>query len=197
MRNEKGQFKDGEAGASTRFKKGEHWRKPSPLWDKEWIRNAYVVRGKSAAEIASMFSVTEAAVLFWLRKHGIPRRSMAEIRAAKHWGSVGEKNPMYGKRGVLNPNWSGGLTPLRQTYYGKSEMRQAMRDVYIRDKSCRLCGSEDQMEVHHIDPFSQAPLLVMEIGNMILLCAKCHRKMRGKEMSWRKKLLKLINKKGG
>ena len=35
-------------------------------------------------------------------------------------------------------------------------------------------------------------LLVFDTGNMILLCDQCHQKMRGKEKSWKKKLLNLL-----
>ena len=44
----------------------------------------------------------------------------------------------------------------------------------------------------HIEPFSQAPLLIMYIGNAILLCKNCHKNLRGKERRWRKKLYHII-----
>ena len=117
---------------------------------------------------------------------------MREIRAANHWGAAGEKNPMHGRRGVLNPNWKGGRAPLRQRIYSSSEWKRFSRAVRKRDQSCRLCESIEKLEIHHIHPFSQAPLLVMFMGNAILLCAACHRKMLGKEKRWARRLLKLI-----
>jgi len=186
MRNEKGQFV-----------KGTHWRDRKPWWGRDWLVDMYETKGQSAGEIAAANGVTENNILYWLAKHGITRRCMAEIRAAKHWGSTGAENPMYGKRGILNPNWRGGLTPLRQAIYAKAEMRQAMSAVYKRDRCCRLCGATKLLEIHHIDPFSQSPLLVMDIGNMIVLCKACHRKMRGKEARWKRRLFKLVAQKGG
>jgi hypothetical protein len=179
---------------SGQFKKGQHWRKPAPWWNREWLVNEYATKQRSAAEIAADGSVTENAILFWLAKHKIPTRKMTEIRAIKHWGAAGEKNPQYGKRGILNAQWQGGLSPLRQRIYARAEWRQLVRAVYARDKVCRLCESKDRREIHHIDPFSQSPLLMLDIGNVILLCHECHKKLRKKEHRWKKKLYQLIER---
>jgi len=179
-----------------RFKKGWHWRPRRPYWDRKWLAHEYIDLKRSAADIAAQFSVHENAILFWIKKHGISTRSMREIRADKHWGSVGKKNPMYGRCGVLNPNWKGGYTPLRQAIYTSLEWKRFARQIRKRDKTCRLCGADEQLEIHHIEPFSLAPLLVMFIGNAILLCEKCHRKIYGKERRWSKRLLALLREGG-
>ena len=179
-----------------RFQKGQHWRPKRPYWNREWLLSEYLDKKRSAADIAIEFKVTENAILFWLAKHKIPTRSISEVRKIKRWGAAGEKNPMYGRTGILNPNWQGGLTPLRQSFYAQREWKKLSRDVHKRDKVCRLCESSLQLEIHHIEPFSQAPLLVMDIGNVILLCKECHKKMRRKEKLWRKKLYALIEKGG-
>lgn len=176
----------------TEFKKGEHWRPRQPWWSREWLDGEYNQKKRSAAEIASAGGVTENAILFWLKKHKIPTRSMVEIRSFKHWGAEGKANPMFGKRGILNANWKGGLTPLRQRIYARSDWRSLVRAVYARDKSCRMCGEKSRLEIHHIDPFSQSPLLMLDIGNVILLCFDCHRSIRGKENRWKRKLFRLI-----
>lgn len=175
-----------------RFKKGQHWRKPQPWWNKLWMESQYIGLGKSASQIAEEYNVTENAIYFWIKKHAIPTRSMVQVRTAKHWGLKGERNPMFGKRGILNPNWKGGLTPYRQRVYARSEWKALLRDIRKRDKCCRLCGSTGKLVVHHIEPFSSAPLLVLDIGNVIRLCEPCHHKLTGKELRWRKKLYKLI-----
>ena len=196
MRNEKGQFIKGiRNNPETEFKKGSHWRVRKPFWDASWLRVEYEDKKKSASVIAQEHGVTENAILFWLSKHGIQRRTVSEVRKIKYWGASGKDNPMYGKRGILNHNWRGGLSPARQKIYSSIEWRKSSRAVRKRDTCCKLCGSLEKTEIHHIDPFSQSPLLVMDIGNMILLCQKCHRKMRGKERRWRKKLFNIL--KGG
>jgi hypothetical protein len=87
------------------------YREPRPHWDAAWLRNEYLTKRRSSGDIALEAGVTDAAIIFWLRKHGIPRRSAAEARAAKHWGVSGEANPMHGKCGPLNPRWKGGVSP--------------------------------------------------------------------------------------
>jgi hypothetical protein len=156
----------------------------------------YVEKGRTSSEIAADFGITDNAICFWLAKHKIPGRAMSEIRRHKHWGAAGEKNPMYGRVGVLNPHWKGGHTPLRQSLYANPEWRKAKRAVRYRDKHCRLCGSMRQPEYHHITPFSEAPLLVFDVGNLILLCRECHLKLKGKENRWRKILYALIEEGG-
>lgn len=178
-----------------RFQKGHHWRKPQPWWDRAWLEAEYIDKGKSASEIASECRVTENAIYFWIKKHAIPTRDMVTIRSIKHWGLRGEVNGMFGKRGVLNPNWRGGLTPARQRVYARAEWKALLKALKKRDPSCRLCGAESNLVVHHIDPFSNAPLLALDIGNVIRLCEPCHIKLRGKELRWRKRLFNLIHRK--
>ncbi len=103
-----------------RFVKGEHWRPKRPYWNREWLYNEYVIRGRSSSEIAADWSVTDNAICFWLEKLNIPTRSISEGRKLKHWGQSGKSNPMYNRHGEENPNWKGGATADRQAFYDKS-----------------------------------------------------------------------------
>jgi hypothetical protein len=179
-----------------RFVKGQHWRPRQPWWDRAWLVTEYVEHQRSSADIAAEYGCTENNILYWLGKHGIPGRSISEARTLKHWGPSGERNPMYGRIGALNPNWRGGLTPARQAIYASYAWRVFRRAVRKRDVVCRLCGTPDQLEIHHIERFADAPLLVMDLGNAILLCVDCHRGLRGKERRWRRRLLTLIGEGG-
>lgn len=69
------------------FEKGEHWREPRPFREKDWLVENYIVQRRSTGEIAAQFGTTDAAILFWLRKHGVPRRTISEARGIKHWGA--------------------------------------------------------------------------------------------------------------
>ena len=182
MRNDKGQFTKGHRfSPDTEFKKGQHWRPRKPYWDREWLRREYEDNFRSANEIAEQFGITEAAILHWLRKHKIPRRDMSEIRAEKHWGLSGEQNGMYGKRGEEVPNWKGGVTAERQSFYSTLEWKKARKVVYKRDKSkCQRCGNKSDLHIHHIVTFANKELRA-ETSNLVLLCADCHHWVHSKE----------------
>lgn len=184
MRDEMGRFTKGyRASPSTEFQKGQHWRPQRPYWDKEWLETEYA-SGRSANDIAQEFGITEAAILFWLRKHGIPRRTMSEIRAETYWGSSGPDNPMYGKRGPEASNWKGGCTPERQAFYSSKEWAQACQTVWKRDNAqcvrCKRSAKDITMHVHHIVSFAVEHLRA-DPENLVLLCEDCHRWVHSKE----------------
>jgi hypothetical protein len=175
MRNNKGQFM-----------KGHHWRTPQPFWDKAWLQKHYVDQSMSTGEIASMFGVTDSAILFWLRKHGIERRTVAQARKIKHWGQTGSDNPMWNKRGELNPRWLGGVTPDRQSFYTSRAWKSACALVWKRDgATCRRCGlnkseSKDMpFHIHHIVSFADKNLRA-DPSNLVLLCETCHQFVHSK-----------------
>jgi len=176
MRNDKGQFtKGGHFSPSTEFKKGEHWRPRKPYWNRDWLYKEYVENFRSAGEIANQFGITEAGILFWLRKHNIPRREMSVIRANKYWGLNGEDNGMFGKCGIDNPHWKGGVSAERQAFYSSAEWKSACSYVYKRDNAqCVRCGSKDNLHIHHIVSFADTALR-SDVSNLVLLCVKCHR----------------------
>ncbi len=192
MRNAKGQFVKGfHSWPAGEFRPGQHWRKHQVFRDKDWLTREYVKKQRSTGDIAVEFGVTKEAVLFWLKRHGIKRRTVSEARAVKYWGACGEKNPMFGKCGSRHAGWRGGRTPWRQHMYAQTAYKEFLRSVWARDRRCRLCGAKGQV-VHHIDPVGYAPLLILDMGNAVLLCHVCHEKMRGKERRWMKRLYKLI-----
>jgi hypothetical protein len=193
-RDEKGRFINGfHYHPSTQFKKGEHWRPHREHWNKEWLYQKYIVAQMPAMEIAKEQKCTETNILFWLRKHGILARTVSEVRKIKHWGASGERNPMFGIRGHLHPNWQGGLTPFRQQMYRTDAAKEWFRYIYIRDgRKCKLCFSEIKTDIHHILPVRKYPLLIFDKNNGVVLCQPCHKKMKGKEFRYANKLFNLI-----
>lgn len=162
------------------FDKGHHWREAKPFREKVWLVANYVERCRSTGEIATEFGTTDAAILFWLRKHGIPRRTVSEARSIKHWGLVGADNPMWNKRGELNPRWLGGVTPERQDFYTSRKWKSACSTVWKRDKAtCQRCGLKKTesldmpFHIHHIVSFADKDLRA-EPSNLVLLCEACH-----------------------
>ena len=188
MRNKKGQFIKGVSySPKTQFKKGGHWRKKKPFWDKDWLNNEYVIKKRSCGDIAKDFNVTESSILFWLKKHGINRRNISQSRSAKKWGQMGSDNPMWNKRGELNPMWKGGVTPERQSFYSSQEWKNACSYVWKRDNAtCNRCGihRDESMDIpfhiHHIISFAEKEMRA-EPSNLILVCEPCHRWIHSKK----------------
>jgi hypothetical protein len=156
-----------------------HWRKRRPHWDKHWLLERYTTRRQSAAEIAVAAGCTENNILYWLAKHGIPRRSVREARAAKYWGATGSANPMHGKTGALNPRYVDGSSPERQRLYVQGVGRAFLRDVLKRDHyRCRRCDAPKRgpksLHVHHVRPWAGNPDARLDMANAITLCRPCH-----------------------
>lgn len=175
-----GRIKKGQRlSPATEFKPGQHWRPHQDFRNREWLIREYCENSRSAGDIADQFNLTESAVAYWLRKHGIKRRSISEARKRKRWGAVGALNPMYGRFGSLNPNFVDGGSPERQRAYAQSIGRQFLRDVIRRDGyRCRRCGGEKPdrrgLHVHHIKPWAGNPELRFDGDNVVTLCRHCH-----------------------
>lgn len=169
-RNEKGQFI-----------KGTHWRPKSPLWDRDWLYNEYIVNQLSMEEIAKKTNVTEPAVRHWMKKHSIPRRNVSESRKVKHWGNSGPDNPMWNRKGELSPSWKGGVTSERQLLYSTPEWKKSCYEVWRRDNAtCQRCGlihnenKDTPFHIHHLKSFVEYKDLRVNTENLILLCEVCH-----------------------
>jgi len=183
-RDSKGRFLKGlHYNPDIEFKPGQHWRVPQVFRDKKWLENEYIVKGRSLNEIGEEFGVSAPAIKFWMKKHNIPRRSVSESRAIKHWGLSGEANGMYGKTGENSSNWKGGRTPERQEFYASKEWRDVSRAVKIRDQlKCVRCGDAakgHKLHIHHIVSFYVRELRA-DINNLVLLCLVCHKWVHSK-----------------
>ena len=161
-----------------RFQKGHHWRPPKPFWERDYLIREYVEKGRSSTEIADEHGIKPMSLIYWLQKHGIPRRTTSEARKKKHWGASGASNPMFGLRGDQVPNWKGGVAPERQRFYSSLAWKEAVQVVMGRDSGvCRRCGANPngyrKIVIHHLVPF-KVKRLRAELSNLITLCSKCH-----------------------
>lgn len=161
-----------------RFLKRYSYRKQKSFWDKDWIYNEYLIKGKSSKEISDDQKCSRNNILFWLNKYGIKRRNISEARKIKYWGQKGEDNPMWNKKGEINPNWKGGITSERQSFYQSSEWKNVCCKVWKRDKAiCQRCfikkGEGISFHIHHKTSFENKELRA-EINNLVLLCVICH-----------------------
>lgn len=162
-----------------RFKKGTHWRPRKPHWDREWLHTQYVVLGRSTGELAAECGCTDTNLQYWLKRHGIERRSVSQARAIKHWGASGEANPMYGKTGEANPRYVDGSSPERQRLYVQGHGKAFLREVLKRDSyQCRRCGdpktTPKSLHVHHLKAWAGNPSLRFDPQNAVTLCRPCH-----------------------
>ena len=179
-RGSDGRFQKGKrASPETEFKPGEHWREHQVFREKEYLVEEYLNKGRSCADIAKEHSVTESAILHWLRKHGIKRRTVSDVRKLKKWRLSGEDNPMYGRYGDKNPRWIDGSSPERQKAYARSFWKEIAKVVLERDRyECKRCGAKhtgkNKLHAHHIKPWAGNPDGRFELSNFITLCQECH-----------------------
>ena len=70
------------------------------------------------------------------------------------------------------------LPKLQGAHYKKSSILhgQWANDVKERDnRTCRECGSNEQLHAHHLFPRSVFPELRYHLNNGVTLCAPCHK----------------------
>ena len=169
-------YRDPQTG---RFLTGRHWRPHRVFRERSYLLEQYVKKQRSASDIAKEHAVTEGAVLFWLDKCGITRRTVAQARAVKHWGAAGKANPMYGRCGSQNPRWIDGSSPERQRLYARSFWKELVICVYRRDGfRCQKCGGKHEkrrrLHAHHIKPWAGNPRSRFDLDNLVTLCGECH-----------------------
>jgi hypothetical protein len=57
--------------------------------------------------------------------------------------------------------------------------------VLSRDKyRCRVCFSQERLEVHHIHPFGEFPDRRWDLANGLTLCHECHAPLRRRELEF-------------
>ena len=102
------------------------------------------------------------------------------------WKKIGLKN-----KKEKNPNWKGGISPLRKLLEGTSKYRKWREKIFKRDDyTCQDCGnSGGELHAHHIKSFAEFPELRLDLDNGLTLCKKCHYKNHSKKA---RELLKAV-----
>lgn len=72
--------------------------------------------------------------------------------------------------GAGNPAWRGGTS--NRGYLVRAAIRKAKRD----HSACVRCGGSENLQGHHIKPYSKHPELASEASNIEVICAACHAK---------------------
>lgn len=111
------------------------------------------------------------------RRHSAETRAIMSAKASRPRPWLrGERNGMSGRTGALNPGWKGGGSPERQRLYASAQWRALRRRLRRRAAGmCEVCGSTDELHAHHIKPWASHPDLRLDLDNLMLLCAPCHR----------------------
>jgi hypothetical protein len=157
-------------GTSTRWLLGKaqwamyargHYRQAAPYKDEAWLREQYEERRRTLAEIAAECRVSRSSVNKFAHKFNIVLRDRSESRIGR-------------RRGAANHAWKGGVTERDYVI----EWRTIARKIRDRDAwACQDCGEQRKrwgraLHVHHID----RDKLNNDPGNLISLCAACHRR---------------------
>ena len=71
--------------------------------------------------------------------------------------------------------------------YQSSEWITFRRNILSEQPTCEVCGSLNNVQVHHIIPVRFAPSLFLERSNVQVLCRECHQKETAKEIRNRRK----------
>lgn len=140
----------------------------------------------------SFFSCLFCKKSFWRKPHDIKNGNNKYCSKECYLTGQRGKSKRNNKdqRGMMNPNWKGGVT----TWYRKIRASKALLEwrklVFKRDNwTCQKCGRRSdksfhlQIEAHHIKPFAVFPELRFVVDNGLTLCKECHSKEpKGKDV---------------
>lgn len=79
--------------------------------------------------------------------------------------------------GEKNGNWKGGKTKEQRDFRTQysTKFSNLRKEILLRDENkCKLCGSSDNLHIHHIIPLSETHLTAFLRMNLITLCKDCH-----------------------
>ena len=100
-----------------------------------------------------------------------------EFRQRLSQERTGEGNPMFDRTGEDHPNWEPNKPDSR--FYNNKRWREARQVALDRDGGvCVVCGTEENLHVHHIHPVSAGGPR-FELNNLVTLCRTHHFKYEG------------------
>jgi 5-methylcytosine-specific restriction endonuclease McrA len=70
-------------------------------------------------------------------------------------------------------NWNGGTWNNRKPYLAHTSYRTWRKNI-LKDAQCLVCGSVDNLELHHIDSKMHSPDKIKDESNVCPICSTCH-----------------------
>ena len=134
------------------------------LKDADWLREQYVERGRTQADIADECGCVQGTVSRWLHRHDIETRGCG-----------------YSRVGENHPQWNGGRFPYGPGWNERKRQRVRERDGY----ECVRCGATqeehkarygERLHVHHLTKAREIDDAEERnsISNLVALCRDCH-----------------------
>lgn len=149
----------------------------------EFLYEEYINQRKSTSEIGKEVHASSGTVHTWLLKFQIPTRPVGGEYKRGTTMSVDSRRKMSAAKsgkytGANNPNWKGAKVSdavrERRSYEAKIWRAACLeRD----DFKCTVCGSAENLHVHHVLEFADYPDRRWDINNGKTLCVFCHEKV--------------------
>jgi thymidylate synthase (FAD) len=144
--------------------------------------------GRSIGEIATEAGCSYHTVRKWLAVHGLQYSREEQYRSRVPWnkGRRGYKTKLVvtdrhreairrARSGSKSNFWRGGVAGERASI-ARWTREQAAKVHAQYDYTCQQCGSVGgRLHAHHIRPVWLEPERARDIGNLISVCADCHR----------------------
>ena len=164
--------------------KNSWWQK------KEYLYKKYIDEELSTTEISKLVDASSGTVRTWLVKFAIPTRPTGgAYKIGTKMSDESRRKMSVAKKGKYtgaeNPNWRGAeITDEvreRRSYNAKVWRQECVtRDEF----TCTVCGSQENLHVHHILPFATHPDRRWDINNGQTVCSNCHEKIHNRSFPY-------------
>jgi hypothetical protein len=155
-----------------------------------WLREAGIQTRPRGRNVSVQFKAGQPSAFRGRRHSTESRAKIGAATEARESNGFMRDGVHYLKTAAPdeNPNWKGGCTPERQTFYRSPEWKLACRIVWNRaDACCERCGADyrsadrrvERFHVHHIISFAVKAFRAAP-SNLALLCTACHRFVHSK-----------------
>lgn len=158
---------------------------------KEWM-GTQRASGSSVSEMAVAGGCSYHTIRKWLRIHGLQFTNAEIGRIRKVWNkgvsgyktkrvfTDAERKKLSRERSGSGSNfWKGGITPERARISRWTSEVAAPIVHRANGWRCVQCGSNKELEAHHIKPVVHHPELAYDIDNITTLCHVCHKHSHG------------------